>query len=456
MINDSDIQSAILEWRANPSKFVSQWLNVTPNHHQEQFLNLLTRSDHIAIKSGHGTGKSTVLAWTILWFLMCYPKAKIPCTAPTESQLTQVLWPEVAKWLYSSELKTFIEWTKGKIFVKGEEQTCFAVPRTATKPDALQGFHGDNVLVVIEEASGVETKFWELLEGVLTTSNAKIAALGNPTTPEGAFYDAFTKDSAFWETLTFNAEESTQVTPEFIDRMKKKYGEDSDVYRVRVKGEFPKQASDSFIPLYLCEQSLLYIIPENPVLKMGVDVARFGDDYSTWIIRAGGKIVYAEKMQSMDTVQVAGKTVTLARQYGIIAENVSIDDIGVGGGVVDILGSQGFHVNAVIVSESAVDENIYLNRRVELWGIIKEELQQQKLNLSIEGNPELTKELTGELATPKYKFTNKGQFQLESKDELKRRNVASPNLADALSYTFANSNVDGTILSRRGFSYPKN
>lgn len=453
----NDIVDSIKEWRQDPVAFVRDALNASPNPDQEAVLKALPTNRFIVVKSGHGVGKTCLEAWIILWFLTCYTDCRVPCTAPTEDQITKMLWPEVSKWLQNSPLKQLISWSKSKIFINGEEETAFAVYRTASKPEALQGFHEENILFILEEASGIDDPIWEPMEGALTTGNARAIALGNPTKPEGTFYRAFTEDVAFWKQFTFSCINSTQVSKEYVERMKGKYGEDSDVYRVRVLGEFPKQVSDAFIPLYLCERSLQTKVEYTPTLRMGVDVARFGDDKTVWLIRAGGQIKFVRQRQTLDTMEIAGETLNIARQFGISPQNIFIDEIGVGAGVIDRLHEQSFMVVPVNNASEPMDKETYVNRRAEIWGVTKQELLDEKLNLTIENDEDLTDDLCGELASPKYKFTSKGQYQLESKDEMKKRGVQSPNIADALTLTFFySSETSDTIKTGRGVQYSTN
>ena len=159
-----------------------------------------------------------------------------------------------------------------------------------------------------QEKNNLDDPIWEPVEGALTTGNARCLALGNPTRPEGNFYRIFTDNSKFWRTFTFNAEYSELVSKEYCQRMLKKYGRDSDVYRVRVLGEFPSINSNSFIPLYLCERSLNQLIEDNIFRKkLGVDIARFGDDYTVFLVRMGGRIMKVIKKSHIDTMEIVGE-----------------------------------------------------------------------------------------------------------------------------------------------------
>ena len=130
-----ELVKSILTYRKNPVEFVRRVIGAEPDKIQSSILMSVAENPRTTVRSGHGVGKTTVMAWTMLWFLTCFPNAKIPCTAPTEHQLKDILWAEVAKWLNNSPLKNVLEWTKERVFFKGYDSTWFAVARTAAKPD---------------------------------------------------------------------------------------------------------------------------------------------------------------------------------------------------------------------------------------------------------------------------------------------------------------------------------
>ena len=143
---------AILYYKDEPVEFVKDIIKATPDENQADILNRVANNRMTSIRSGHGIGKSTALSWLIIWFMCTRPFPKIPCTAPTKHQLYDILWAEIAKWL-NPTLRTEIEWTQEKLYMKRYPENWFAVPRTATQPDALQGFHAEHLLYIIDEAS---------------------------------------------------------------------------------------------------------------------------------------------------------------------------------------------------------------------------------------------------------------------------------------------------------------
>lgn len=231
---------AILYYAEHPVEFVEDLLHVTPDPQQAAILRSVATNQMTSVRSGHGIGKSAVEAWAVIWFLSTRPFPKIPCTAPTQHQLFDILWAEVSKWLRNNKaLERELQWTKEKVYMKQYPEEWFAVARTASKPDALQGFHAEDILYIIDEASGVDDKVFEPVLGALSTPGARLLMCGNPTQLSGFFYDSHHKNRGSYSTFHIDGRNSSRVSQDFINTIITMYGEDSDVFRVRVAGEFP-------------------------------------------------------------------------------------------------------------------------------------------------------------------------------------------------------------------------
>lgn len=190
-------QEAILYYADNPADFVEDLLHVTPDKNQRAILDSVAKNQMTSVRSGHGIGKSAVEAWTVIWFMSTRPFPKIPCTAPTQHQLFDILWAEISKWLRNNKaLERELMWTKEKVYMKQYPEEWFAVARTASKPDALQGFHADDILYIIDEASGVDDKVFEPVLGALSTPGARLLMCGNPTQLSGFFMTATIRTEA--------------------------------------------------------------------------------------------------------------------------------------------------------------------------------------------------------------------------------------------------------------------
>jgi len=362
--------------------------------------------------------------------------ARVPCTASTYHQLRDILWPEIAKWRGKLPLQyqDRLEWQTERIIWRDRKETWFAVARTARKetPEALQGFHGDNLMFCVDEASGVDDGIFETAEGALTKENVISIMTGNPTRLSGEFYRSHHQERHLWNTFHFSSEDSRLVSPGYAERIAKKYGRDSDVYRVRVKGDFPLAEADTFIPLPLVEQARLTVQPKGNKLIWGLDPARFGDDESALVKRAGLKVYEVSGIRKRDTMEVAGWVARQAKKEK--PASIMIDVIGIGSGCFDRLKEQGFPVVPVNVAERASDNELYARLRDELWGKVKESLLEGLSLLDDE-------ELAGQLSAPKYKFDSAGRIVIEKKEDMKKRGIDSPDRADALCMTFYQANL---------------
>lgn len=439
-------------YRKDPVVFAKEVLQFTPDEWQREALGDLAEADKVAIKSGQGVGKTGLEAVALLWFVCCFPFPRIVATAPTKQQLHDVLWSEVSKWQGKSPLLTkLLKWTKTYIYMVGYEKRWFAVARTATKPENMQGFHEDNMLFIVDEASGVADPIMEAILGTLTGANNKLLMCGNPTKTSGTFFDAFNGDRTQYRLHTVSARNSSRTSRGNIESLERKYGRDSNVVRVRVDGEFPTQEDDVFIMLSLIEQcgSRQYELPENkgmPYVMFGVDVARFGDDETVIYRNTKGKLELAAKRHGQDLMATAGDIVALYKRT--IKEfpdykgriYVNIDDTGLGGGVTDRLREVKREQNLyrlVVVPINAAERietdthdgkeaaEHYNNLTTHMWAVLRDLLKERDIEVKDDA------ETFAQLSVRKYFMASNGKIELESKKEMKKRGLSSPDRADA-------------------------
>ncbi len=438
-------------YRQNPVVFAREVLRFEPDAWQKTALMDLAANPKVAIKSGQGVGKTGIEAVALLWFLTCFPFPRVVATAPTKQQLHDVLWSEVNKWMSKSPLLSqILKWTKTYIYMQKYEKRWFAVARTATKPENMQGFHEDNMLFIVDEASGVADPIMEAILGTLSGANNKLLLCGNPTRRSGTFYDAFNADRALYQTHTVSSADSNRTNKDNIESLIRKYGKDSNVVRVRVYGEFPKQDDDVFIGSELPEQcsDRYYSLPDNKKNSyciLGVDVARFGDDETVIWKNMQGKLEIAFIRRGQDLMKTAGDIVRLYKQIiesefeGMVY--VNIDDTGLGGGVTDRLREvkreQNLYRMIVIPINAAEKIEVkdksgkeaaerYNNLTTHMWACLKELLENKDIELQDDS------ETIGQLSARKYYICSNGKIELESKKEMKKRGISSPDRADAL------------------------
>ncbi len=446
------MKQAILYYADHPTAFVKDIIQATPDKEQAKILESVAKNQLTTVRSGHGVGKSTVEAWVVIWFLLTRPFPKIPCTAPTQHQLFDILWAEISKWIRNNPiLQKDLIWTKEKVYIKGYPEEWFAVARTASKPDALQGFHAEEVLYIIDEASGVDDKIFEPVLGALSTSGARLLMCGNPTQLSGFFYDSHHKNRASYTTFHIDGRNSSRVSQDFVQTIIRMYGEDSDVFRVRVAGEFPLQEEDIFIPLSLVEHSIMteYSIPQKPtLLHIGADIARFGDDKTVIGYKANEKVTFYKKRRGQDTMKTADDIVLLGEQLVQKYQPtepipIKIDDGGVGGGVVDRLRQikrnqpERFWWMEIypVKFGQRIQHKHYYDSTTYMMAVVKKLLQPY----DEQGNPKPIElilpnddDMAAQLSGRKYFLTENSKIKIESKKEMKKRGRPSPDEADCI------------------------
>ena len=436
-VSESDGMEQILNivegWRRDPVLFVRQALQAVPSAQQEMALRSFGKPGaRTACKSGHGTGKTTVMAWVILWALTCFQDVKIPCTAPTAHQLRDGLWPETRKWAerLPSLWKESLEITDERISYR--DCPGFAVARTGRKenPEALQGFHARHLFFLCDEASGIDDVVFEVARGALSTKGASILMMANPTRTSGYFFNAFHKERDSWERFTFSCLDSPHVSPEYAREVAQTYGEDSDIYRVRVLGEFPRASDLQFIASSVvdaaADRQLGREMYEFAPVILGVDVARFGDDRSVVVKRQGLFSDVLWQGHGVDLMALSDVVMSLWSEHG--ADAVMIDSTGVGAGVVDRLRQLGFCPTAIDAASASALDNC-LNKRAEMWWRMRNWLNEG-------GSIPALGDLLSDLTAPEYGYTTRGKVQIEKKSDMKKRGLHSPDLADALALTF--------------------
>jgi phage terminase large subunit len=342
--------------------------------------------------------------------------------------------------------------------MKKYEERWFATARTATKPENMQGFHEDYMLFIVDEASGVDDRIMAAILGTLSGPFNKLLMCGNPTKTSGVFFDSHNRDREDYKTHKVSCLNSPRTSKENIEMLKRKYGEGSDVYRVRVEGEFPRGESDTFISLEAAEfaKDEVTVIPKGDTLYIGSDIARFGDDETAMYARLNGVPVDSHFHHKQNTMVTTGWILNMAANCLKAYPNIShvqirVDDDGLGGGVTDRLNEineeQGLGYEIIPVHNgSSSDDEYYGNKGSELWGHVKEQLEENMSNfiLGLPGQLQLPddEKLIAQLTTRKWRMGSNGKIYLEKKSDMKKRGLSSPDRADAFVLTFANVEVE--------------
>lgn len=423
------------EWQASILRMVGEQVEARfqPDHD-------LPNAIRIAIASGNGIGKTTLIAWIIHWFISTRPFPQIVATANTKTQLSSKTWRELAKWHSLALNAHWFEWTATTFKLKDKpEMWCAnATPWSKSNAQAFAGTHEQHVLMLFDEASNIEDVIWETAEGAMTTPGAMWFAFGNPMKNTGRFRECWTRFRKRWITAQVDSRTAKKADQKQIAEWIEDYGLDSDFVRSHVLGEFPSAGPMQLIPVDVVDKAVARVIdpkhisPSSPVL-MGVDVARGGSAQSVILVRQGPK-AYPElfKYRVRDLMKLAGFIAEKINKFR--PDTVFIDATGMGAGVYDRLVQLGYDNVVAVYSgdRSMVSEpKRFYNPRIETWYRMGEWLKT--------GDIPNDRELREDLIAPEYFFDVTQLMRLEPKEELIARGIPSPDCADALALTFSHA-----------------
>lgn len=406
-------------------------------------------SPRISIVSGHGIGKSAISSILILWFLMVRYQSKVACTAPSADQMYDVLWSEIKKWIdrMPRPIANLYVWETTHVRIREDAQSWWARAKTSNKEntEALAGIHAPSVMMLADEASGIEEAIYETMEGALTGDFYLIFLVGNGTRSEGYFYDTHHKDAARWQCYSFNAEGSPITTPASAQGWKDKYGEDSEQYIVRVKGGFPSVGDmdmRGYMPLFV--DSDIRLTPYDHDWRAvgrvigSLDPSGEGQDESAWAVKDRMRAAVVATEATSNEKSMATKSLTICTKFEVRPEDFIIDAFGAGHKVSQeiALATAKYDVpwrvtplNTGEPCDQEADQTLYINKRAMGYWLLS-------LWIKKGGEIMFAKGLKDELLSIKFRRTGNGRIQIMPKLEMKRLGLKSPNKADALSMLF--------------------
>ncbi len=395
-----------------------------------------------AVKASHAVGKSFLASRLIAWWIDSHPpgEAFVVSTAPSFPQVRAILWREIGKAHRKGDLPGRVNQTEWHL---GSEIVGYGRKPSDYDEHSFQGIHAKYVLVVIDEACGVPRQLWTAVEAITTGNECRILAIGNPDDPSTEFAEVC-KPGTPWNTISVPASCTPNFTgepvpravaellvePEWAEDLKKSRGETSPEYISKVLAEFPESSVDTLIPYGWIKRAQERELPPSTPETLGVDVARFGSDETVIYHRQGPLIRLVGTYAQTATTETTGRVVAALRET--VTAWAHVDGVGVGGGVVDQLAEQGRQVVDMQAGQRAADPETFINARAEwYWG-----LRQRFEDGDIDIDP-ADEELASQLSSIKYRYTSRGQLQIESKDDMKKRGLSSPDRADAVMLAFA-------------------
>ncbi len=412
---------------------------------QKQILELVRNNRLTAIASCHGIGKSFTASRLMAWWGATRPPDDmfIISTAPSGPQVRAVLWRELnmaARKGHVPGVINQVTWSiDGRLVAMGRKPDDYA-------PDAFQGIHAEHVLVVIDEANGIPKSLWMAALSLATSSESRVVAIGNPDNPM-SFFAEVSKPGSGWATMNigyadtpnFTGEEvdpklaDVLISPQWVEEMGQMVGEESPIYVSKVLGQFPSQVTDALISLQVLQRKSI-IAPSEPVV-MAIDVARYGTDRTVFGLRQGDYYRTLLNTTQEDTM----RTVSRARELYEIHKPklIAVDANGLGAGVYDRLLELDYPVLPMMAGERARNNKRFANKRAEwFWGL-RERFIDGIVDIDLEDHS-----LVSELATIRTVANASGRIQIESKEDMKKRGLRSPDFADAMAMAFASASAD--------------
>jgi hypothetical protein len=408
-----------------------------------------------AVRSCHGAGKSMSAATISAWWIDTHPhgEAIVVTTAPTYKQVHAVLWEEIRSAHRKGHLPGTIlqndDWKIGDILV--------GLGRKPADNDqyGFQGIHRRYVLVILDEACGIPESLWTAVEAITTNADCRILAIGNPDDP-GTEFGKVCSPGSGWNVIGISSFDTPNLSgeivpdnirpllpdPGWVEDARKRWGAESPAYLSKVLGQFPESSEDTLIPArYITAAQGRDLSTIGLPGFMGVDVARFGTDRTVLTLAHGGRVRVIESRGKQSTTETTGRVIHAAAEHDVT--QIRVDGVGVGGGVVDQLAEQGHPVLDMQAGAGATDPAMFKNARAEWhWGL-RQLFEQGGVDLDPDDD-----ELAAQLGALRYKYTSRGQIVIESKDDMRKRGMPSPDRADAVMLVLAGINLPtaGVVL----------
>jgi hypothetical protein len=460
-------------YATDPAGFIIEALQEHPWSRQRQIAEAVRDHRRVAVPSAHGMGKSFVASRIVAWWLSCHPsgEAFAVTTAPTFQQVRGILWREIGRAHAKGNLPGRTNQTEWLI---GNELVAFGRKPADMDMAAFQGIHARYVLVVIDEAGGVPHLLWEAADTLITNDDSRILAIGNPDDPTGHFAHVC-KPGSGWQVFPISVFDSPNFTGEavpdsirplltgktWVEEKRRDWGEESPLWQAKILGQFPEMGDDTLIPArWLREAAMRHgDAADGDPVELGVDVSRFGSDETVLYLRRGNRAHLHGTARKRDLMTACGLIVQAIKETGATA--VKIDDIGLGGGVTDRLNEivkeerakppnrpgqpqqrnetlarvKIYGVNVGQATSTKTQAETYLNLRAELYFSLRSRFQDGTISIP---DDDIT---ISQLGATKYEIDSRGRIKIESKDDMKKRGLPSPDRADALMLCFADCSL---------------
>jgi len=429
-------------YRRNPALFAKEILRITPGGWQEGFLKLLPegmgspRGAHIALASGHETGKTYISCVAMFWGLCVMPDCHIYCTSSTFDQLKTRLWVYMQQIVRNSPISGWFDVDSEKVVFKHlPGNTIKALAWSKDKPQSWAGDHCFSPWGVFDECSDIDKGIFDAWSGSASKKNAVTLLMGQPRLRSGTLYEAFHKEREFWTGLHISSVDSPFSSKPFIEEARIKYGEDSDYYRIRVLGRFPNADSSQLFP-EAREKKLEDCPPANPAppVVAGLDIAAGGADKTILFMRRGNTVIACEKFDTGEHVLLAEILYNTLLRYN--CHTVAADTIGYGYGLANMLAAKkDLQVVGVNGGHNAINKREYHNKRAEAYGRLAKAWKDLRFQAGRIKSDDLN-DLGRQLESIRINYDSDMRIAVLKKEDFKKEIGESPDLADALAYSF--------------------
>ncbi len=462
-------------WLYSPVRWVQDCVDFGQGElaaYQAEVMSDLVAKRRVAVRAPHGTGKTSTVALTVLWFATTREQAgydwKVLTTASAWRQLTLFLWPEIHKWsrrlrwdmLGRSEFDARRELLDLHLKLRSGAASAVA----SDDPAKLEGAHADSLLYIFDEAKTIPATTWDAVEGAFSGGRAHglpeafALAMSTPGAPTGRFYDIHKRARGLddWHTRHITLAEAVaagRISTVWAEQRAIQWGPTSAMYANRVLGEFHAGEEDAVIPLSWVEAAVDRWLawddagrPDLPGRRLiGVDVARGGGDSTVLAHRRGGCVTHLQVHHAEDTMRTTAR-VQVALEQGVTAV---VDSIGVGAGVVDRL--RELHESVLPYTGSAKTsartrgrEHGFVNVRAAAWWRLRELLDPSfEPEVMLPADDLLLADLTAPTWTEQSGIPPR--IKLETKEDLVARLGRSPDRGDAVVMAFWAASGEGWV-----------
>ena len=421
---------ALVEWtQKNPWEWVERTFGDVPLFDkQRQILDSIRDNRITHVKACHASAKTRTAAYATHWWMMAHPgEAKVLTTAPSWTQVVDNLWREI-RGLHDTA-KTRMGQGLGGRMLQSQwdiDPQWFAKGQSSDRGVNFQGLHSPNILIVIDEADGIPKEVWEAIDGLATSANSRILAIGNAVNPASEWKRRvdLARNRKSEKVIQIRAIDTPNVaegrivypfliSPEWIDYARENYGgETANMFISKVLAEWPEESKDTLIPISWLMRARNRSVQQG-VRTLGIDVARFGTDRSVRTMLAGAQLMYSKATAKEDTMKTVSRALLDIEQDA--PAHVAVDITGVGGGVydrlVEIKGAT-FPIVGVHNGGKSSDPERYANVAAEMWWAVRGAFERDEIGLATD-DVESVDELIADLNRPTYEYVRGSLLKID-------------------------------------------